>query len=116
MEEKLNDLRKIIINKVNEVNNLNDLNNLKVEYLSKKSEIGILSNSLKEMSIEDKKVYGKLINDFKNEIINLIDNKKEELEEKELNKKLENEKIDINLPATRMYSRRSRKYFYVYGI
>ena len=102
MEEKLNDLRKIIINKVNEVNNLNDLNNLKVEYLSKKSEIGILSNSLKEMSIEDKKVYGKLINDFKNEITNLIDNKKEELEEKELNKKLENEKIDINLPATKI--------------
>lgn len=102
MEEKLNDLRKIIINKVNEVNNLNDLNNLKVEYLSKKSEIGILSNSLKEMGIEDKKVYGKLINDFKNEITNLIDNKKEELEEKELNKKLENEKIDINLPATKI--------------
>ncbi len=102
MEEKLNDLRKIIIDKVNEVNNLNDLNNLKVEYLSKKSEIGILSNSLKEMSIEDKKVYGKLINDFKNEITNLIDNKKEELEEKELNKKLENEKIDINLPATKI--------------
>ena len=102
MEEKLKDLRKVIIDKLSLITDLNDLNNLRVEYLSKKSEIGTLSTSLKEMSIDDKKVYGKLINDFKNEITNLIDSKKLELEEIELNKKLENEKIDINLPATKI--------------
>ena len=102
MEEKLKDLRKVIIDKLSLITDLNDLNNLRVEYLSKKSEIGTLSTSLKEMNIDDKKVYGKLINDFKNEITNLIDSKKLELEEIELNKKLENEKIDINLPATKI--------------
>lgn len=102
MQERIEILSKEIKEKVELVNDLKSLNDLKVEYLSKKGEISSLSSSLGSMSIEDKKVYGKLINDFKKDIDSLFTNKKEELERKELNQRLERERIDITLPATKI--------------
>ncbi|MBO4245216.1 MAG: phenylalanine--tRNA ligase subunit alpha [Bacilli bacterium] len=77
-----------------------DLMNVKSELLGKKSETNDLLTSLKDMSIEDKKVYGSKINDLKNELNNLIDNKLNEIKEAEFNGKLSKESIDVTLPAT----------------
>ena len=77
-----------------------DLMNVKSELLGKKSETNDLLTSLKDMSIEDKKVYGSKINDLKNELNNLIDNKLNEIKEAEFNEKLSKESIDVTLPAT----------------
>ena len=57
---------------------------------------------MQELSIEEKKSFGKLLNDLKNEVTSKIDELKEKLEKEELNKKLENERIDISLPATKI--------------
>lgn len=79
-----------------------DLLNIKSELLGKKSKTNELLTSLKDMSIEDKKVYGSKINDLKNELNTIIDNKAKELEEAIFNEKLKNEAIDITLPATKI--------------
>ncbi|MDD3187661.1 MAG: phenylalanine--tRNA ligase subunit alpha [Bacilli bacterium] len=84
------------------VNSLKELNDLRVEYLGKKGPVSSLLSQMGSLSIEDKKEFGKLVNDLKNEITTLIDEKKISLENDMIDKKLEEESIDISLPATKM--------------
>ncbi len=77
-----------------------DLNEVKAKYLGKKGEITVLYSKMKDLSNDDKKSFGANINNLKNEATSLIDGKKEEINTKLLNEKLQNESIDISLPAT----------------
>ena len=77
-----------------------DLNEVKAKYLGKKGEITTLYSKMKDLSNDEKKSFGALINNLKNEANNLLDDKKKEIETKLLNEKLQNESIDISLPAT----------------
>ena len=76
------------------------LNEVKAKYLGKKGEITSLYSKMKDLSNDEKKSFGALINNLKNEATNLLDDKKKEIETKLLNEKLQNESIDISLPAT----------------
>ena len=99
MKEKIKSLKNEIELELSTVMNLKDLNEIKNKYLSKKGPVSELSNGLRDLSIDDKKVYGKLITDFKNDINNQFNILKDKFETEELNKKLENEKIDISMPG-----------------
>lgn len=98
----MENLLKEIKEKLNKVEDLKKLNELKNSYLSKKGPISELSACMKDMNVEEKKEYGMKLNQFKNEINNLFDNLKEKFEIEELNKKLEQEKIDISLPSKKV--------------
>ena len=77
-----------------------DLNEVKAKYLGKKGEITTLYSKMKDLSNDEKKSFGALINNLKNEATNLLDDKKKEIGTRLLNEKLQNESIDISLPAT----------------
>ena len=77
-----------------------NLNEVKAKYLGKKGEITSLYSKMKDLSNDEKKSFGALINNLKNEATSLLDSKKEEIEMRLLNEKLQNESIDISLPAT----------------
>ena len=96
IEQILSELKE----KLDKVNTLLELNDIRVNYLGKKGSISLLSSKISELPNEEKKTFGAMINNAKNEATNLIEEKKIYLEEKELNEKLEKEKIDISLPAT----------------
>jgi len=103
MKEYINKIELLnnnIQNEINNINSLNELNELKIKYLSKKGEISSLTSIMGSLEIEEKKEFGRILNELKDNVNTLIENKKCELETIELNKKLENEKIDISLPAT----------------
>lgn len=102
MEEKIKLLEEEITLKLSNVKDLKELDELRIVYLSKKGSVTELTNSLKELSIEDKKIYGKKLNDFKNDIYDKFNSIKEKFEKEALNKKLESEKIDINMPSTKV--------------
>ena len=99
MKEKITLLQKEIEEKIKEVKNLDTLNELKVKYLSKKGPVSELTNSLRDLSIEEKKEFGKLITDFRNDVMSKVDALKQKYELEELNRKLESEKIDISMPG-----------------
>ena len=102
MQEKLINLKEEIVNKLNGVTDIQKLNELKTEYLGKKGPVQELSNMLRDLSVEEKKEFGRVLNEFKSKITLIFDNLKNELETKALNEKLANEKIDISLPATKI--------------
>ena len=102
MVEKLNELCELVLQEISEVNDLKSLNELRVTYLGKKGPIQELSAHLRELSIEEKKSFGATLNSVTTKLNEAIDSKRHELEEIELNKKLESEKIDISLPALKL--------------
>ena len=102
MKEKIEALRKEIDAKLKDVKDMSTLNELKNEYLSKKGPVSELTGKLKDLSVEQKKEFGKAITDFKNDINSKVEALKEKYETEALNKKLETEKIDVTLPSTKI--------------
>jgi len=100
MKEQVEKIKKEVSDKLSKLDDLKSLNDLKTEYLGKKGPIAELSSHIKELSNEEKKSFGMLLNELKNDVSNVIDSKINELKEKELNERLSKEKIDVTLPAT----------------
>jgi len=102
MQEKINELRTEIKENLEKAIDLKNLNELKNTYLSKKGPVQELMNHMKELGNEEKKEFGRIINEFKTEVTNSFEKLKQTLEEQELNRKLESESIDISLPSTKI--------------
>lgn len=85
--------------KIKKVANINELYNLKLEYLGKKGRITEMMASLKELTIEQKKIEGQKINEIKKIFNEIYTARENEIKEKEKLEKLENEKIDLTLPG-----------------
>lgn len=80
----------------------NDLIELKAKYLGKKGIVTELTSNMKDLSVEERKEIGKIANEIRNEVTDIISKIEEKMNEEELNKKLESEKIDVTLPATKI--------------
>jgi len=84
------------IDKIESADSLESLENLRVELLGKKGFLTKEFARLKDIPNEEKKAFAQNLNTQKVEVTNAIDNKKIVLEELELNKILEAEKIDVS--------------------
>ena len=84
------------------ISNIKELNDLKVQYLGKSGVITELQSKIKEIPNEEKKEYGMKVNEVRTHFNTLYEEKLNKINEEELNKKLESEKIDITLPATKI--------------
>lgn len=102
MKEKVENLKLEVAKKLETTASLKEVNEIKVEYLGKKGPVNELTSHMKELSVEEKKEFGKILNELKNELTSKIDAKIKYYEEEELNKKLSSEKIDVTLPATKI--------------
>lgn len=99
-EEKVKKIMEEISQRFEHITDLKELIDYKVEQLGKKGKITTLQAGIKDAV--DKKEYGKLVNTVKNHFNEIYEAKMKLLEEFELKKKLESEKIDITLPATKV--------------
>ena len=97
-EEILSSLKE----KLETVDNLNSLGDIKVEYFGKKGCITALSSQIATLPIEEKKTFGAELNKLKTEATEMLESKRQEIEERLLNEKLANEKIDISLSSTKI--------------
>ena len=88
--------------KLENVTDLNRLNEIKAEFIGKKGCITELSKKMGTLTPEQKKVFGKELNEMKTGATELIEAKRKEIEENILNEKLSKEDIDISLPSTKI--------------
>ena len=102
MKEKIEKIRKESAEKIKNLVDLKSLEELRIEYLGKKGELTALLKGLKDVVEAERPVVGNLLNETRNNLEKLISEKGKELKEKELNKKLEEEKIDITLPGSKL--------------
>ena len=101
MKEQIEQIKVTSINEVKQANDLKELNDLKVKYLGKKGELTSVLRGMKDLRPEERPVIGELVNKVRDELNELFDSKEKELEAAELSKKLEEEKIDVTLPANK---------------
>ena len=94
-------IRNDILKEFEVVRSLNDLNELKVKYIGKKGIITLLYTKMKDIPSDEKKEYGMKINNLKTLFNDKYEEKKKLLEDEELEKKLQEEEIDVTLPGTR---------------
>lgn len=98
----MENIKKDIQQDLENVQDIKTLNDLKVKYIGKKGIITELYSKMKEIPNEEKKEYGKKINELKNMFNDKYEEIKTKLEQKELEEKLANEKIDVTLPGTKI--------------
>ena len=98
-EEKLQKIRENAIAQIENSDGLAKLNDVRVAVLGKKGELTAVLKSMKEVAPEDRPKVGQWVNETRQEIENKLDEMKKKLEAAELEHRLENEVIDVTLPA-----------------
>ena len=78
--------------------NLQEVEGIRLEYLGKKGLIPSEMKLLGNLSIDERKLKGQKLNKLKSVIEEAIDNQKTFIENQEIEKKLQNENIDVTLP------------------
>lgn len=101
MKEKLEEISKKSKERISKITNSQELNELKVKVLGKKGELTEILRGMGQIAAEQRPIIGSMINNVRNEIEELISEKEEEFKKKELQEKLEAEKIDVTLPSTK---------------
>ncbi len=96
--EKFKEILIELESKLHNVNSLNELVEIRNEYLSKKGIVSSLMSKMKELTVEEKKTYGKEVNELKTSVEKLISEKQIKVNEIEQEKRFKEEKIDISLP------------------
>lgn len=74
-----------------------DIEEIKLKYLSRKGELNSIKKNLKDLSDEDKRIVGAYANEVAQKLEASVDEKFDSIYRKELDEKLQNEKIDITL-------------------
>ncbi len=102
MKEKVENIIKEVTEKLDKATSLKEINDLKVLYLGKKGPISELSMYLKDLPNEEKKEFGKVLNDLKTELSIKFAKKIAYYTDLELQNKLQNEQIDVTLPEMKI--------------
>ena len=102
MESKIAELKEAAADSIKAAADLKELDNLRVKFLGKKGEITNLLRGMSQLSAEERPKIGKIVNEARAEIENLIAEKNSELKAKALQNKLASEKIDVTLPGRKI--------------
>lgn len=98
----IEDIKKEIEKDLNDVKDLKSLNELHIKYLSKKGIITEFNSKIKDVPNEEKKDFGRSVNELRTLFNDSYNEMKNKFEEEELNKRLASEAIDISLPSTKV--------------
>ena len=102
MKEKIENIKSQLLDDLIEVKSLQNIVDIKAKYTGKSGLITELTKNMKDLSIEERKEVGKLSNDLKNDALNMIQKKEDNINLALLNEKLKNEVVDISLPSTKI--------------
>jgi len=91
----------IDLSKIEKALHLDELEKIRVELLGKNGIITQEFKRMKEIPNEQKKEFAKNLNELKEKVLNAVAIKKQELEEKALEVKLQAEKLDVSLYSNR---------------
>lgn len=103
MQDSIDTIRKEFDNDLQSLKTTQEVEAAKVKYLGKKGPVQDLMKKLKDATPEQRPLFGKFINDLKEEITRQIDEKAHALIAQEETKQLEEEAIDVTMPGRRRF-------------
>lgn len=99
MKEKVAQLKEQAQSSIESAASLQELEEIRVSLLGKKGELTEISKGMKTLSPEERPVIGQLVNETREFISQILDEKNNQLKEKEKRERLEQEILDITLPG-----------------
>lgn len=101
MKEKLELLGIEASNELMKIESRAQLDTARVKYLGKKGELTSILKQMGSLSAEERPIMGQMANDIRAKIEKIIAEVDSKIKEKEINAKLEEEKLDITMPGKR---------------
>jgi phenylalanyl-tRNA synthetase alpha chain len=99
MFEKVSQLKQVFAEKLGTVMNAQELDAIRVEFLGKKGSVTELLKGMKDMSGEERKSFGQIVNDLKNEISDAITAKTAAIQKAALEREINSApEIDLSAP------------------
>ncbi len=99
MDNKIISLKEKFEKELAKIENLSDLEGVRVAYLGKKGSVTDLLKGMKELSNDERKVFGAKVNELKGAVADKIAEKTKELKEKEIEKEINSmPEFDISMP------------------
>ncbi len=102
MKEEILKIEEASQNSIKECEDIKLLNELKVKNKKKKGELTAVLRTMGKLSPEERPVIGSLVNQVRDKLTLLFEQKEKELQKKELLKKLETENIDVTEPSKKI--------------
>ena len=99
MDNKILELKEKFVSELEKIDNLADIENIRVSYLGKKGSVTDLLKGMKELSNDERKLFGQEVNELKGLVNQKITEKTQELKEKEIQKEIElMPEFDLSMP------------------
>jgi len=95
----VNSIASMGFKKVEEANTTSELEKVRLDYLGKKGEITQVMNMMRKLGKEEKKVLGASVNEVKQKMEVMLAEKKDTVQEQELQAQMESERIDVTMPG-----------------
>ena len=102
MKEEIAKISENSKNEIADCIDLKQLSDLKVKYLGKKGELTIVLRGMGKLLPEERPVIGSLVNQVRDELEELFNQKEKELKRGELEKRLKTENIDVTEPSKKI--------------
>ena len=99
MKTQLENIYKNAAQDLEKASSISDIEEIRGKYLSRKGEFNEIKKGLKDLSDADKRIIGSLANEITRKLEDALKSKYDEFYKKELNEKLEKEKLDVTLPG-----------------
>ena len=99
MKEKLEEIKNAAAKQLKEATSKEELESLKVKFLGKKGELTQILRGMGSLSKEERPEVGKIANEVREKIENIINEGINTIKQKEKEQKLKNEIIDISMPG-----------------
>ena len=100
--QSLPNIQETALKAIHAAEDLKTLDAVRVQYLGKNGEITQILKSVGSLSAEERRTLGQAVNQAKDEITESLQSRKKSLEDKELNKALQAEAVDVTLPGRGM--------------
>ena len=100
MQQTLENIHQKALSAIEIADSTVKLDDIRNEYLSRKSELTNIKKNLKDLSNEEKRIIGPLANKISSDIEAKLNEKYEIIYKKELNEKLEKDRVDVTLPGS----------------
>ncbi len=97
MKEQLENIYNSAKNDIEKAMTISDIDDIRLKYLSRKGEFNSIKKGLKDLSDEDKRIIGAFANQITQDLEGMLKDKYEIFYQKELNEKLQKDRIDITL-------------------
>ena len=101
MKEQLQKIKEEAQKELEAIKDLSALDNIRVKYLGKKGELTSVLRGMDKLSAEERPVIGQLANDVRARLEELIEKAKSDIADKEMENKIQKEKIDVTMPGKR---------------